>query len=581
MAYAQRLERDADAGVKEAFKVLHQGLSCLAGQITATDSHSANLAAQLTSNWELLARRLSEIRVDFDQSHRMLDARLSAAEKIAEYSSSSLKHALEKIEAFARQRAVDQVENQRQAGRQDQVLERLSDAFLRLEKRLPDTNLTHRLEAVEQAIVGLADQKKPDHSGAPLLAALQALSHRLEALEKDHGALLSELRTDTFDFAQPSQDAGEPFLIEPPVWAPGEDSAPEAPDFEDIFTQPEPEPENFLTRARMSVRDLPDTSRTRYLFPAAVGLVAVLALAAGLVLHRRVERTLAAEPVLASRTYSLPRPPDTDDTQFAVAPQPASGESNFATQRSEPDSRDSAPPTPFIKPRMVRNAPVKPVPDAPKANVQPAGTPAPSADRVQQLANQGNTLALTILGFRAVDGTDGVTVNLPDAIKYLTQAADKGQAVAQYRLGTLYEHGQGVAADPAKAAHWYELSAAQGNRKAMHNLAVFYAAKRNMPDAARWFAKAASLGLSDSEFNLAVLYERGDGVPQSLVDAFKWYSIAAAAGDAESKARVSVLRTQLSEADKAMAAKEIEAFHSLTFDHGANVPPEASELPSS
>ena len=102
-----------------------------------------------------------------------------------------------------------------------------------------------------------------------------------------------------------------------------------------------------------------------------------------------------------------------------------------------------------------------------------------------------------------------------------------------------------------------------------------------MPDAARWFAKAAALGLSDSEFNLAVLYERGDGVPQSLVDAFKWYSIAAAAGDVESKARVSLLQTQLNDADKAMAAREIEAFHPLTLDHGANVPPEVSELPSS
>ncbi len=63
----------------------------------------------------------------------------------------------------------------------------------------------------------------------------------------------------------------------------------------------------------------------------------------------------------------------------------------------------------------------------------------------KQLAGQGNPLALTILGFRAVDGTDGAAVNLPDAVKYLTQAAEKGQAVAQYRLGTLYEHGQGVA----------------------------------------------------------------------------------------------------------------------------------------
>ena len=83
-------------------------------------------------------------------------------------------------------------------------------------------------------------------------------------------------------------------------------------------------------------------------------------------------------------------------------------------------------------------------------------------------------IALTILGLRALDGTRQ-PVNLPDAVKFLTQAAEKGQAVAQYRLGTLYERGQGVTADAAKAAHWYELAANQGNRKAMHNLAVSYA----------------------------------------------------------------------------------------------------------
>jgi localization factor PodJL len=351
------------------------------------------------------------------------------------------------------------------------------------------------------------------------------------------------------------------------------------PDFEDIFAQPEPEPVNFLTRARMSARAAPDAPKPHYLFPAAVGLIAVLAVAAGLVLHHRVERTVAARPDLPGRTYSLPVPPDADDTQFVVAPQPGSGANNFTTQRSELEGQGDAARVPApLKPREVHNAPVKPVPDGPKLP-QPASASASSVDRVQQLANQGNVLALTILGLRAVDGTDGVAVNLPEAIKYLTQAAEKGQAVAQYRLATLYERGQGVAVDPARASHWYELSASQGNRKAMHNLAVFYASKKDMANAARWFAKAAALGLSDSEFNLAVLYERGDGVPQSLADAFKWYSIAAAAGDIESRARVGVLQTQLNDADKAMAAKAIEAFRPLAFDHSANVPPEADQLP--
>ena len=170
-------------------------------------------------------------------------------------------------------------------------------------------------------------------------------------------------------------------------------------------------------------------------------------------------------------------------------------------------------------------------------------------------------------------------VNLPDAVKFLTQAAEKGQAVAQYRLGTLYERGQGVPADAAKAAHWYEMAANQGNRKAMHNLAVSYAGgaagKKNMAEAARWFAKAAALGLSDSQFNLAVLYERGDGVPQSLLDAYKWYSIAAAAGDTESKARIGVLQTQLGDADKAAANKSAATFHAAPLNRSANVPPGA------
>jgi localization factor PodJL len=569
MAYAQRLERDADVDVKEAFRVLHQGLSCLAGQITATDSHSAHVAAQLTSNWEQLVRRLNEIRLDFDDSHRLLDVRLSAAEKTSDYTTSALDHALEKIEAFARQRAIDMTENQRQIGRHEQALERLSDAFLRMEKRLPDSHFTDRLEAVEQAVGNLAEQKQTE--SAPLLSALQALSHRLERLEDDHRDLLAELRDRLFDHTpRPPNLVEQPPVVEPPVLEPTDIDDAEAPDFQDLFAEPEAQQGNFLARARMAVRGMPDAPKPRHLFPAAVGLVVILALAAGLILHSRVQNFVAAKADVSGPTYSIPVPPSVDDTQFAVAPQPGNdGENDFTTKRSEPGGEEAAAGAPA--------APKKP--PMRDASVKPTSAPTASGDRVQQLAGQGNAQALTILGLRAVDGdTAG---NLPQAVTYLTQAAEKGQPVAQYRLGTLYERGQGVTMDPGKASHWYERSAAQGNRKAMHNLAVLYAAKKDMTGAARWFVKAASLGLSDSEFNLAVLYERGDGVPQSLAEAFKWYSIAAAAGDIESKARVSVLQTQLSDADKAMAAKEIAAFHPLPFDHGANVPPEADQLPPS
>ncbi len=66
----------------------------------------------------------------------------------------------------------------------------------------------------------------------------------------------------------------------------------------------------------------------------------------------------------------------------------------------------------------------------------------------------------------------------------------------------MYERGQGVTASAALAAKWYLAAAGQGNRKAMHNLAVAYAegsaGRKDTQEAARWFTKAAALGLSDS-----------------------------------------------------------------------------------
>jgi len=131
-----------------------------------------------------------------------------------------------------------------------------------------------------------------------------------------------------------------------------------------------------------------------------------------------------------------------------------------------------------------------------------------------------------------------------------------------------------------KAVQLYEAAAKQGNRKAMHNLAVAYAqgtgAKKDYAQAAQWFTRAADLGLSDSQFNLAVLYERGMGVPQSLTDAYKWYAIAAAQGDTESKARLDAISTQLSPDERSAAQKAAAEFHPLPLDRNANVPPDPS-----
>ena len=74
------------------------------------------------------------------------------------------------------------------------------------------------------------------------------------------------------------------------------------------------------------------------------------------------------------------------------------------------------------------------------------------------------------------------------------ELADKGDASAQFNLGSLYHQGQGVTQDDKQAA--------------------------------LYFAKAAEQGHTDAMDNLGLRYAKGEGVEQDLVQAYKWFSIA-------------------------------------------------------
>ena len=56
------------------------------------------------------------------------------------------------------------------------------------------------------------------------------------------------------------------------------------------------------------------------------------------------------------------------------------------------------------------------------------------------------------------------------AFKLFSVAAEKGNAVAQFKLGYMYQHGRGVAKDDAEALRYYGLAAAQGNADAAQKL---------------------------------------------------------------------------------------------------------------
>jgi localization factor PodJL len=591
----------------------------------------------------LLSQRLGQIDhqvsgrlAQVDERLGALDGRVAATEKTAQFTTNALDHALEKLEAQTHQRANDQVEWQRRAGQTEESLQRLEDSVIRLERSGDDQALERRLDGIETSLHGLIARLESYNPAAPLEETMHTLARRLDAMEKNHAELLGEMRANIASAPQsakpaPAETAFAPHAFEaPPLAEPppapqadpddflppyGTDTfAPEAfatgafvetPDTgsEDPFAplngmmEDDVQEENFLAAARRSAREAAekDALEKKSRFPwarrpdaeggrksrllttlAVMGGVAALAVVAAVVSQR-----LQHPPAKPAALLPAPanQPAANSGQPFTVAPQVGVGEDRPEQQAASapeagPDIENGPPPSSVpepVKPQVATSRPPRPAPGAP-----------PTLARITQLATQGNPLAQTVIGIRAQGNTEGSAANPAEAFKWLSRAAQQGQAVAQYRLGTLYERGQGVAANAATAASWYEKAAAQGNRLAMYNLAVAMANKslgrQNMPEAARWFSKAASLGLVDAEFNLAVLYERGDGVPQSLLDAYKWYMIAAAAGDNGAQQRAAVLATQLSETDRAAAQKSAQGFKPTPLNRAANVPPEPADL---
>lgn len=109
----------------------------------------------------------------------------------------------------------------------------------------------------------------------------------------------------------------------------------------------------------------------------------------------------------------------------------------------------------------------------------------------------------------------------------LEDAAGRGDAQAQSRIGDAYLLGSGVPQDYEKARAWYERAAAQGDAKAQFSLGVIYhegfGVSQDYGKARSWYEKAAAQGLSDAQFNLGVIYEKGLGVPQDEAKAREWY----------------------------------------------------------
>ena len=125
---------------------------------------------------------------------------------------------------------------------------------------------------------------------------------------------------------------------------------------------------------------------------------------------------------------------------------------------------------------------------------------------------------------------EGLPQSDVNAALWFQKAADQGLAVAQHMMGFLCAEGRGVPESFAKAIDWHSKAAEQGLADAQSHLGYLYAVGKtveaNPTEAAKWFLRAAENGVANAQFQIGVFLARGEGVEQDVVEGYKWLNIA-------------------------------------------------------
>jgi TPR repeat protein len=113
--------------------------------------------------------------------------------------------------------------------------------------------------------------------------------------------------------------------------------------------------------------------------------------------------------------------------------------------------------------------------------------------------------------------------------------AEKGEAAAQYDLGSRYFFGIEVPKNPVEAVEWFRKAAKQGHGKAQFQLGACYGwgygVVKDPAEGAKWYRMAAEQGEVVAQNDLGFCYSQGKGVTKDYVEAHKWFNIASAQGN--------------------------------------------------
>lgn len=193
----------------------------------------------------------------------------------------------------------------------------------------------------------------------------------------------------------------------------------------------------------------------------------------------------APQPQAAPVVEPTPAPTPVPQPQVAPQPEPAPA------------------PAPAPQPQVVPTPTPTPAPaPAPKPAPAPTPKPKPAAPTSSYITHTG------IFKYMSTDNVYSKArefiskADYSQAMPYLREAAERGAAEAQNRMGFCYRHAKGVSKDLIKAFEWYIKSAEQGDSAGQYFVGRAYergeGVGRDMNAAVNWYRKSAAQGFNNA-----------------------------------------------------------------------------------
>jgi hypothetical protein len=181
--------------------------------------------------------------------------------------------------------------------------------------------------------------------------------------------------------------------------------------------------------------------------------------------------------------------------------------------------------------RMVCKSCQEKIEDAcPLCRLPRAETNAEQLARLRRHVENEVPEAIGFLGSAYRYGDFGLVKSDKKAAKIYRRAVELGNVNAMVFLGEMYQYGEGFKLDKKKAMKLFRTAADRGDAVAQNKVGLLLHYEQKSEESFRYYALSADQGYTTGEFNFGCCYHDGTGTEVDLSKARYWFERAAAKG---------------------------------------------------